>query len=74
MMTYLVCRHTYILEISFCLQILKMSSNDQRAKRMASKRIKQHITSCVLDVIPVKRTNHEELDKLCLTDSKISEI
>ena len=51
-----------------------MSSNDQRAKRMASKRIKQHITSCVLDVIPVKRTNHEELDKLCLTDSKISEI
>jgi len=51
-----------------------MSSNDQRAKRMANKLVKQHITSYVLDAIAVKRTNHDELEKSCLTDSKISVI
>ena len=52
----------------------KMSSDDQRAKRMANKLVKQHITSYVLDSITDKRTNHDELEKLCLTDSKISDI
>ena len=51
-----------------------MSSNDQHAKRMANKLVKQYITSDVFDVIPVNSTNHDELEKLCLTDSKISDI
>ena len=52
-----------------------MSSNDQRAKRMAKVNLlTQHITSNVLDAIAVKRTNHDELEKSCLTDSKISVI
>ena len=51
-----------------------MSSNDQRVVRMANKLVQQHITSYVLNVISVKSTNHNELEKLCLTDSKISDI
>ena len=51
-----------------------MSSNDQRAKRIANKLVKQHITSYVLDAIPDKRTNYDELEKSCLTNSKISDI
>ena len=51
-----------------------MSSNDQHAKRMANKLVKQYITSDVFDVIPVNSTDHDELEKLCLTDSKISDI
>ena len=43
-------------------------------KRLANKLVNQHITSYVLDVITVKSTNHNELEKLCLTDSKLSEI
>ena len=41
---------------------------------MTNNLVKQHITSYVLDVIPIKSTNHDELKKLCLTASKISDI
>ena len=51
-----------------------MSSNDERAKRMTNKLVKQQITSYVLVIINVKIINHNELEKLTLTDSKISEI
>ena len=51
-----------------------MGSNDERTKRMTNKLVKQYITSYVLDIIPVKIINHNELEKLPLTDSKISEI
>ena len=51
-----------------------MSSNDKRAKRMTNKLVKQKITSYVLVIIPVKIINHNELEELTLTDSKISEI
>ena len=51
-----------------------MSSNDQRTKRMTNKLVKQQITSYVLNAVPVKRTNHDELEKSCLTDSKMSNI
>ena len=51
-----------------------MSSNDECAKRMTNKLVKQKITSYVLVIIPVKIINHNELEKLTLTDSKISEI
>ena len=43
-------------------------------KQLANKLVNQHITSYVLDVITVKSTNHNELEKLCLTDSKILEM
>ena len=51
-----------------------MGSNDERTKRMTNKLVKQYITSYVLDIIPVKIINHNELEELTLTDSKISEI
>ena len=51
-----------------------MSSNDERAKRMTNKLVKQQIISYVLVIIHVKIINHNELEKLTLTDSKISEI
>ena len=51
-----------------------MSSIDQRAKRMANKLVKQHIASCMLEAITDKSSNHNELEKPCLTDSKISDI
>ena len=51
-----------------------MSSNVQRAKRMANKLVKKHITSYVLDVIPDKGTNYDELEKSCFTGSNISDI
>ena len=51
-----------------------MSSNDERAKRMTNKLVKEPITSYVLDIISVKSINHNELEILTLTDSKISEI
>ena len=51
-----------------------MSSNNQSVKRMANKLVKWYIASFVLDAIPFQSTNHDELDKLCLTDSKISDI
>ena len=53
---------------------LKTSSIDQRAKRMAKKFVKQHITYYMLDVITDKRSNHDELENSCLTNSKISDI
>ena len=43
-------------------------------KRLANKLVQQHITSYVLDVTTLTSTNHNELEKLCLTDSKISQI
>ena len=41
---------------------------------MVNKFVKQHTTSYVLGIITVKITNHNELENLCLTDSKILEI
>ena len=52
----------------------KMSSIDRRAKRMACKLVKQYITSYILESITNKSLNHDELEKSCLTDSKISDI
>ena len=55
-------------------KIFKMSSINQRAKRMANKLVKQHIASYMLEAITDKSSNHNELEKSCLTDSKISDI
>ena len=52
----------------------KIESIDQRAKRMTNKLVKKHITSYVLESITDKSSNHDELEKSCLTDSKISDI
>ena len=51
-----------------------MESIDQRAKRMTNKLVKKNITSYVLESITDKSSNHDELEKSCLTDSKISDI
>ena len=65
--------YPYFINI-ILFKIFKMSSIDQRAKRMANKLVKQHIASCMLEVITDKSSNHNELEKPCLTDSKISDI
>ena len=41
---------------------------------MANKLVKHHFTSYVLGSITDKISNHDELEKSCLTDSKISDI
>ena len=51
-----------------------MSSIDQCAKLIAKKLVKQHINSYVLESITDKSSNHDELEKSCLTDSKIPDI
>ena len=51
-----------------------MSSIDQRAKRIANNIVKQHITSYMFESITDKSSNHDELEKSCLTNSKISDI
>ena len=51
-----------------------MSSIDQCAKRIAKKLVKQHVNSYVLESITDKSSNHDELEKLCLIDSKILDI
>ena len=43
-------------------------------QRLANELVKIHIISYVLNVIPIKSTNPNELEKLCLLNSKISEI
>ena len=55
------------------VKIFKMSSIDQRAKRMANKLVKKHITSYVLESITDNSSNNDKLEKSCLTDSKISD-
>ena len=71
----LVSASTYPYFINIILvKNFKMSSIDQRAKRMANKLVKHHFTSYVLDSITDKISNHDELEKSCLIDSKISDI
>ena len=51
-----------------------MNSIHQCAKRITKKLVKQHINSYVLESITDKSSNHDELEKSCLTDSKILDI
>ena len=52
-----------------------MSYVDNRAKRMAIKNVKEHIKAFVLESINDSNTpNHFDLEKSCLTDTKISDV
>ena len=71
----LISISTFLYFINIILvKNFKMSSIDQRAKRMANKLVKKHITSYVLESITDKSLNNYKLEKSCLTDSKISDI
>ena len=52
-----------------------MSYVDNRAKRMTIKNVKEHIKAFVLESINDSNTpNHFDLEKSCLTDTKISDV
>ena len=51
-----------------------MSYTDQRAKRAANRLVKKDIISYVFELINDNSSNHDQLKKSCLTDSKISDI
>ena len=51
-----------------------MSYIDQRAKRTANRLVKKDIISYVFESINDNSSNHDQLKKSCLTDSKISDI
>ena len=52
-----------------------MSFIDHRAKRMTNKNVKEHIKAFVLESINENNTpNHFELEKSCLTNTKISDV
>ena len=71
----LISISTYPSIINIILvNIFKMSYIDQRAKRTANRLVKKDIISYVFESINDNSSNHDQLKKSCLTDSKISDI